>query len=348
MLINTIDTFISKKTFYGLLIFASSSLSQHAYAGETLDKVKERGFINCGVSTGITGFSKANSKGQWEGLDVEYCQALSSAIFGDKTYVNYIPLTPTERFAAIQSGEVDVLARNTTWSLSHDTAYNIHFVGINYYDGQGILVKQNLNIQSPEQLHKKRICVTANTTSQLNLRDYFNKHSLTYKEIVYDTSIKAIKGLDANRCDAFTSDASGLYGLRLQLQDPNSAVVLNTLISKEPLGPAVKMGDQQWYNIAKWTLFLMINAEEYGVSSKNVDAMRSSVEPVIQRLLDLDGDFAEKLGLDKGWSLQVLRKVGNYGESFERTLGFNSPLKINRGYNHLWLNEGLLYAPPMR
>ncbi|WP_240478254.1 transporter substrate-binding domain-containing protein [Photobacterium aquae] len=319
-----------------------------ASSSDTLAKVQKQGYIQCGVTTGLPGFSNPNEKGEWEGLDVEFCQAVAAATLGDKTKVKYIPLTAKERFTALQSGEIDLLSRNTTWTLHRDTSLGINFAGINYYDGQGFMISKSLEIESATELDGAAVCVQSGTTTELNLADYFRYREMKYTPVVFDTAAQTVKGFEAGRCDVLTTDQSGLYALRLNLQDPSSAVILPDIISKEPLGPAVRQGDDQWFNIVKWTLFAMLNAEELGVSSHNVDDMKKSNDPNIRRLIGVDGPKGKGLGLNDDWSYQIIKQVGNYGESFERTIGMSSPLQIKRGLNALWNDGGLQYAPPMR
>ena len=340
----------NKLTFIASFVAASTALmSTGVYAADsTLAKVTKQGFLTCGVSTGLPGFSNPNSKGEWEGIDVEYCQALAAAILGDKTKVKYVPLTAKERFTALQSGEIDVLSRNTTWTLHRDTALGLNFVGVNYYDGQGFMVKKELGLKSAKELNGASVCVQSGTTTELNLADYFRNSGMSYKPVVFDTAAQTSKGFDADRCDVLTTDQSGLYALRLNLQDPASAVVLPEIISKEPLGPVVRQGDDQWFNIAKWTLAAMVNAEEYGITSKNAEAMLKSKDPNVKRILGVEGPKGKGLGIRDDWGYQILKQVGNYGESFERTVGSGSPLQISRGVNALWNAGGFMYAPPVR
>ncbi|MEZ9422685.1 amino acid ABC transporter substrate-binding protein [Vibrio lentus] len=342
----------NKLTLLASVVAASTAMmatSASASAAEsTLDKVTSQGFLTCGVSTGLPGFSNPNSKGEWEGIDVEYCQALAAAVLGDKTKVKYVPLTAKERFTALQSGEIDVLSRNTTWTLHRDTALGLNFVGVNYYDGQGFMVKKELGLTSAQELDGASVCVQSGTTTELNLADYFRNSGMSYKPVVFDTAAQTSKGFDAGRCDVLTTDQSGLYALRLNLADPKSAQVLPEIISKEPLGPVVRQDDDKWFNVAKWTLSVMINAEEYGISSKNADEMLKSKDPNIKRILGVDGPKGKGLGIRDDWGYQVIKQVGNYGESFERTVGTGSPLQISRGVNALWNAGGFMYAPPIR
>ncbi|WP_299694218.1 amino acid ABC transporter substrate-binding protein [uncultured Vibrio sp.] len=314
----------------------------------TLDKVIANDSLTCGVSTGLPGFSNPNSKGEWEGIDVEYCQALAAAVLGDKSKVKYVPLTAKERFTALQSGEIDVLSRNTTWTLHRDTALGLNFVGVNYYDGQGFMVKNDLGLTSALELDGASVCVQSGTTTELNLADYFRNNGMSYKPVVFDTAAQTSKGFDAGRCDVLTTDQSGLYALRLNLADPSTAQVLPEIISKEPLGPVVRQDDDKWFNVAKWTLSTMVNAEEYGISSQNADEMLNSKDPNIKRILGVDGPKGKGLGIRDDWGYQVIKQVGNYGESFERTVGTGSPLKISRGVNALWNAGGFMYAAPIR
>ncbi|MCQ1058432.1 amino acid ABC transporter substrate-binding protein [Photobacterium sp. ZSDE20] len=317
-------------------------------SSDTLAQIQKQGYIQCGVTTGLPGFSNPNEKGEWEGIDVEFCQAVAAATLGDKTKVKYIPLTAKERFTALQSGEIDLLSRNTTWTLHRDTALGINFAGVNYYDGQGFMIKKELKVESARELDGAAVCVQSGTTTELNLADYFRYREMKYTPVVFDTAAQTVKGFEAGRCDVLTTDQSGLYALRLNLQDPSSAVVLPEIISKEPLGPAVRQGDDQWFNIVKWTLNAMIHAEELGVSSHNIDDMNKSNDPNIRRLMGLDGPKGKGLGLNDDWAYQVIKQVGNYGESFERTVGMSSPLEIKRGLNALWTDGGMQYAPPIR
>ena len=273
---------------------------------------------------------------------------MAAAVLGDKTKVKYVPLTAKERFTALQSGEIDVLSRNTTWTLHRDTALGLNFVGVNYYDGQGFMVMKDLGVSSAKDLDGASVCVQSGTTTELNLADYFRNQGMAYKPVVFDTAAQTSKGFDAGRCDVLTTDQSGLYALRLNLKDPAAATVLPEIISKEPLGPVVRQGDDQWFNIAKWTLSAMVNAEEYGITSKNADEMLKSKDPNIKRILGVDGPKGKGLGIRDDWGYQVIKQVGNYGESFERTVGTGSPLKISRGVNALWNAGGFMYAPPIR
>ena len=328
----------------GFLISASVS----AQAGTTLDAVKERGFVQCGVNTGLPGFSNADEAGKWTGLDADVCRAIAAAVLGDAEKVRFTPLTAKERLTALQSGEVDVLSRNTTWTLTRDTSLGINFTGVTYYDGQGFMVSKSLGISSAKELDGAAVCILAGTTTELNLADYFRTNGMQYEPVVFDTADQTARGFEAGRCDVLTSDQSQLYGLRIKLKEPDKAQILPDVISKEPLGPAVRQGDDAWFNIVRWTLFAMVNAEELGVASANVDEMRSSSNPEVRRLLGLEGIKGKGLGLADDWAYRIVKQVGNYGEVFERNVGSGSPLGIPRGLNALWRDGGLQYAPPIR
>ncbi|WP_263322485.1 amino acid ABC transporter substrate-binding protein [Endozoicomonas sp. Mp262] len=329
--------------FAGLLAVMANS----ALAG-TLADVKEQKFLTCGVNTGLSGFSSPDASGKWSGLDVDICRAVAAATLGDASKVKYIPLTAKERFTALQSGEIDLLSRNTTWTLTRDASLGLNFAGVSYYDGQGFMVKKSLGVGSAKELDGASVCIQAGTTTELNLADYFRLHGMKYQPVVFDTSDGTAKGFDSGRCDVLTSDQSQLYALRLRLTHPDKVQVLPEVISKEPLGPLVRQGDDQWFNIVKWSLFAMINAEELGVSSANVDSLKKSKNPSIRRLLGLEGPQGKGLGLDDDWAYQVIKQVGNYGEVFDLNLGKGSPLKIERGLNALWNEGGIQYAPPVR
>ncbi len=328
---------------------AAMTLTGAVHAGATLDAVKGKGFVQCGVSTGLPGFSSADDKGNFTGLDVDVCRAVAAAIFGDAGKVKYSPLTAKERFTALQSGEIDMLSRNTTWTLTRDASLGLNFTGVNYYDGQGFLVTKALGVKSALEMDGATFCIQAGTTTELNLTDYFRANKMNYTPITFDTSDQTIKAFEAGRCDALTSDQSQLYALRIKLSDPNSAMVLPEVISKEPLGPVVRQGDDEWLNIVKWSLYAMVNAEELGVTSANVDEMKGgSKDPNVRRLLGVEGVKGEWLGLSDDWAYNIVKQVGNYGEAFERNVGSGSPLGIGRGLNALWSRGGIQYAPPIR
>ncbi|GAB4350274.1 MAG: amino acid ABC transporter substrate-binding protein [Gammaproteobacteria bacterium] len=319
-----------------------------AQAGATFDAVKKKGFVQCGVSTGLPGFSATDDKGNWKGIDVDTCRAVAAAMFGDANKVKFTPLTAKERFTALQSGEIDMLPRNTTWTLTRDTNLGLNFAGVNYYDGQGFMVSKNLGVKSAKELDGASVCIQAGTTTELNLADYFRANKMQYQPITYDTSDETVKGFEAGRCDVLTSDQSQLYALRIKLKNPDGAMVLPEVISKEPLGPVVRQGDDEWFNVVRWALFAQINAEELGVTSKNVDEMKKSSDPNIRRLLGLEGIKGQGLKLSDDWAYNIIKQVGNYGEMFERNVGMGSALKISRGLNALWNKGGIQYAPPIR
>jgi general L-amino acid transport system substrate-binding protein len=313
---------------------------------QTLKTVKDRGSLVCGVSQGLPGFSTPDDKGNWTGLDVDYCRAIASAIFNDPTKVKFSPLSTKDRFEALKAGEIDVLSRNSTWTLSRDASYN--FIGVNYYDGQGFMVRKALKVNSALELNGASVCVQTGTTTELNLGDYFRSNSMRYEVIAFATADETIKAYEGGRCDAFTTDVSQLYSEKLKLAKADDHVILPEIISKEPLGPMVRHGDDQWFDVVKWVHFAMINAEELGVNSKNVDEALKSNMPEIKRLVGTEGNFGEQLGLTKDWVVRVVKHVGNYGEVFERNVGSGSRLGISRGINRLWTKGGIQYAPPIR
>ena len=319
-----------------------------AQAGTTLNAVKERGYIKCGVSDGLPGFSFADEKGKFSGIDVDVCHGIASAVFGDSTKVKFTPLTAKERFTALQTGEIDVLSRNSTWTSSRDSPLGLNFTGVTYYDGQGFLVNKKLGVKSAKELDGATVCVQAGTTTELNLSDYFRANKMKYTPITYDKSDESAKALEAGRCDVLTSDQSQLYAQRIKLAKPDDHVILPEVISKEPLGPVVRHGDDDWFDIVKWTLFVMVDAEELGINSKNVEEMKKSTNPDVKRMLGVEGDKGKDFGLANDWMAVVVKQVGNYGEIFDRNVGKGSPLKIERGLNALWNQGGLQYAPPVR
>ena len=338
-----------KSTLAVLTTAAVLGVSSFAQAGATLDAVQKKGFVQCGISDGLPGFSYADAKGQYKGIDVDVCRAVAAAVFGDASKVKFSPLTAKERFTALQSGEVDVLSRNTTWTSSRDAAMGLNFTGVTYYDGQGFLVNKKLGVSSAKELDGATVCIQAGTTTELNLSDYFRANNLKYTPITFDTSDESAKSLESGRCDVLTSDKSQLYAQRSKLANPSEYVVLPETISKEPLGPVVRKGDEDWFSIVKWTLFAMLNAEEAGITSKNVLAeAKSTKNPDVARLLGADGEYGKDLKLPKDWVVQIVSQVGNYGEVFEKNLGKSTPLAIDRGLNALWNNGGIQYAPPVR
>jgi general L-amino acid transport system substrate-binding protein len=330
-----------KKLFYLLFLFAGSAAAQ-----STLDAVRSKGFVACGTNTGLAGFSQPDTKGVWRGIDVDLCRAIAAAVFGDAGKVRYVPATTQQRFTSLQSGEVDVLSRNTTWSFSRDAGLGFNFAGINFYDGQGFMVWKKLNVKSAKQLNGATICVQPGTTTELNLADYFRANRMTFKPVVIDKLEEVLNAYFAGRCDVFTTDMSGLVSVRGS-RAPNAAdhVILPEVISKEPLGPLVRHGDDRWFDIVKWSLYAMVEAEELGLSSKTIDQALSSKDPSVQRFVGASGDLGKMLGLDNRWAYNIVKQVGNYGESFEANL---KPLGFERGQNALWKDGGLMYAPPIR
>ena len=319
-----------------------------AHAG-TLDDVKKKGFVQCGVSQGLAGFSAPDDKGNYVGLDVDVCHAIAAAVFGDATKVKFTALSAKERFTALQSGEIDVLSRNTTWTLNRDTAQGLSFPGVTYYDGQGFMVRKALGVDSAKKLDGASICTETGTTTELNLSDYFKSNGLKYTIVALGSNSEAVAAYESGRCDAYTTDASGLYATRIKLGTPDDHIILPEIISKEPLGPAVRQGDSQWFNVVRWSLYALVGAEEYGVTKANVDEQKaSSANPEVKRLLGAEGEFGTPMGLPNDWAYQIVKQVGNYGEIFEANVGMGSPLKIARGINAQWTQGGLQYTPPFR
>jgi general L-amino acid transport system substrate-binding protein len=315
---------------------------------QTLKAVKDRGALACGVNEGLLGFSAPDQKGAWAGFDVDFCRAVAAAVFGDASKVRYVPLDAGERFAALQSARIDVLSRNSTWTISRETEFGLMFAGVTYYDGQGFLVRKSRNITSALELGGSKVCVQSATTTELNLKDYFRNNKMDYEPVAFASVDDTRKAYDAGRCDVLTSDVSALHAERLKLGKPDDHLILADVISKEPLGPAVRQGDDQWLNIVKWTAFAMLDAEELGVSSKTIDEAVRSSSPDVKRLVGTEGKFGEQLGLSPDWAANLIRLVGNYGEVYERNVGVNSSLAIPRGLNELWTMGGIQYAPPMR
>jgi general L-amino acid transport system substrate-binding protein len=327
------------------VIFALVTIIDAAGA-QTLKTVKDRGSVICGVSQGLPGFSNPDDKGAWTGLDVDFCRAVAAAIFNDPKKVKFTPLSAKDRFEPLKTGEIDLLARNTTWILSRDVLFN--FTGVTYYDGQGFIVRKALKVNSALELNGASVCTQTGTTTELNLADYFRANNMKYEVIAFGSADETVKAYESGRCDAFTTDVSQLYAEKLKLANANDHVILPEIISKEPLGPAVRRGDDQWFAVVKWVHFAMINAEELGVSSKTVDEALKSNLPEIRRLLGVEGTFGEQLGLTKDWVVRIVKHVGNYGETFDRNVGTGSKLGISRGVNRLWTKGGIQYAPPIR
>jgi len=321
-----------------------------AHAGKTVDAIKARGQVVCGVNTGLAGFAAADSTGKWSGLDIDVCKALAAATLGDPEKVKYVPLTAQQRFTALQSGEIDVLSRNTTFTLSRDASLGLAMTVVNYYDGQGFMVPTRTKMNSAKQLKGQTVCVQSGTTTEKNLTDFSKANDLNIKPVVFEKVEAATSAYFAGRCIAYTTDASGLSSVRSkEAKDPKEHVILPELISKEPLGPMVRRGDDEWFSIVKWVMYGLMEAEEYGITQANVDKMKTSDDPVVQRLLGGGNeDTGKLLGLDKEWLARALKAVGNYGESFERNLGPKTALNLPRGLNNLWNKGGLMYPYPAR
>ena len=339
----------ASKAVLGALLAAGALTALPAHAGKTLDAIKAKGQLTCGVNTALAGFSAADSQGNWSGLDVDVCRAIAAAVLGDGTKVKYVPLNAQQRFTALQSGEIDILSRNTTWSLTRDASLGMHFTGVTYYDGQGFMVGAKGKIKSAKQLKGATVCVQSGTTTEKNLTDFSRANNLGIKPVVFEKVEAATGAYFAGRCQAYTTDASGLASVRnKEAKNPDDHVILPELISKEPLGPAVRRGDDEFFAIAKWVVFALIEAEEYGITSANVDQMKTSTDPVVGRILGTTEDMGKLLGLDKEWAARAIKTTGNYGEIFERNVGPKSALKLPRGLNNLWNKGGILYAPPVR
>ena len=340
---------LNKFLVAGIAAATIAGVATAAYAGKELDAIKARGSLICGVSTGVAGFAAADSQGKWTGIDVDVCRAVAAAIFGDADKVKFVPTTAQQRFTALQSGEVDLLVRTTTYTLTRDTALGFDFTGINYYDGQGFMVNKKLGVKSAKELNGATVCVQPGTTTELNLADYFRANKMSFKPVVIEKIEEVRAAFFAGRCDVFTTDASGLYATRAaNAPNPDDYIILPEIISKEPLGPVVRHGDNQFADIVRWALFAMIEAEEYGITSKNIDEMMKSDNPTIKRILGVTPGMGKALGVDDKWVYNIIKQVGNYGESFDRNVGMGSPLKIARGQNALWTQGGLQYAPPIR
>ena len=334
--------------FFGALAFAG--LSAVAASAATLDDVKARGSLNCGVTTGLTGFAAPNASGEWEGFDVGVCRAVAAAIFGDPTAVEFVPTTGQTRFTALASGEIDMLARNTTWTFSRDTDLKFTFVGVNYYDGQGFMVPSALGVSSAKELDGATVCIQTGTTTELNLADFFRVNNISYEPVPIETNAEAQQQYLAGACDVYTTDASGLAATRATFEAPGEHVLLPEIVSKEPLGPLVRHGDDEWGDIVRWTLNALITAEELGVSSANVEELAAAAtnNPEINRLLGTEGELGAMIGLDPTWAKAAIKAGGNYGELFEKNIGENTPIGLARGLNAQWTEGGLIYSPPFR
>lgn len=331
------------------LLALMGSVATPAFAGKTLDAIKSRGMLNCGVNPSLPGFAAADSQGNWTGLDVDVCKAVAATVLNDAAKVKWTPLNATQRFAVLQAGEIDILSRNTTWTLNRDASLGLHFTGTTYYDGQGFMVTKKSKITSAKTLKGATVCVQSGTTTEKNLNDFSKVNKLNIKPVVFDTQEATNKAYFAGRCQAYTTDASGLASVRnKEATNPDDHVILPDLISKEPLGPSVRRGDDEFFAIVKWVVYALIEAEEYGITQANVDQMKSSTDPVVQRILGTSEDTGKLLGLDKEWAYRAIKAVGNYGEMFERNVGPKSTLKLPRGLNNQWNKGGLMYAPPVR
>ena len=346
---------MKSKVMAWVLGAAVSAIAATSAMAGTLEDVKQKGFLQCGVSQGLAGFSNPDSQNNWTGMDVDFCRAVAAAIFNDPSKVKFSPLSAKERFTALQSGEVDVLSRNSTWTMSRDTSLGLKFAGVMYYDGQGFMVRKSLGIDSALKLDGATVCTNTGTTTELNLADYFKANNMKYQVVAIEDANELVKAYDEGRCDIFTTDQSGLYAERLSLKNPDDHMVLPEIISKEPLGPVVRQGDDAWFNVVKWTYYALLTAEEFGITQANVEDMaKTATNPEIKRILgskNEDGSaagFGTGIGLDEEWIVHIVKAVGNYGEVFERNVGANTPLKIARGKNALWNQGGLQYAPPIR
>ena len=339
---------LRSKVLAGLFATCAFGVFAGGATAGTLDTVKGKGVLTCGVSTGVAGFSLPDDKGQWAGFDVDMCRAVAAAVFGDSTKVKFVALDAKNRFTALQSGEIDMLSRQTTWTSSRESTLGFVFGPVVFYDGQGFLVKKKLGVSSAKDLNGASVCVQQGTTTELNLADYFRTNNMKYESVAFQSLDETIKAYDSGRCDAFTDDSSGLHAERLRMSAPDDSVILPEIISKEPLAPLVRQGDDQWFDVMRWSVYAMLNAEELGVTSKNLDEMKKSDNPNVRRLLGIEGDQGKALGLPTTWAYTIVQQVGNYGESFDRTMGTGSPLKIERGLNALWNKGGLQYAPPIR
>jgi general L-amino acid transport system substrate-binding protein len=343
-----------KSLFIALILSLGVSSAFADGHGSTLDVVKERGVLKCGSNTGLAGFGNPNDDGVWEGIDVDVCRAVAAAVFGDASKVEYVPTTSKVRFTVLQSGEVDMLSRNTTWTLQRDVELGLEFVGVNYYDGQGFMVPASLGVNSATELDGASVCIQVGTTTEMNLADYFSANGMSYEAVPVETNSEADAAYTAGRCDVYTTDASGLYASRAGYPDPSAHVVLPEIVSKEPLGPSVRHGDGAWADIVRWSLNAMIIGEELGITSANVDEMKSSKNPEVLRLLgvnqvgDTGAGYGQWLNLSDDWAYNIIQQVGNYSESFEKHIGPNTPINIQRGLNALYKDGGILYAPPFR
>ena len=336
------------KTVAAAAALISLTLAGAAQAS-TLSDVKGKGFIQCGVSQGVPGFSNPDQAGNWTGIDVDICRAVAAAVFGDASKVKYTPLSAKERFTALQSGEIDILSRNTTWTLVRDTALGLNFAGVNYYDGQGFMVRKDLGVKSAKELAGAAVCVNIGTTTELNMADFFRANNMDYKPVVFEKADEVVAAYDSGRCDVYTTDRSALAAQRLKLKNQDAHMVLPETISKEPLGPVVRHGDDQWLDLVKWSLYLMVEAEENGVSQANVDDLKANTkDPIQRRILGVEGDLGKNLGVGNDWGYQIIKQVGNYGDVYDKHVGPSTAVGLARGVNALWKDGGLQYAMPVR
>jgi len=337
------------KKFSFMIAGVAGLLAASVAQAGTLEDVRAKGFVQCGVSQGLPGFSNPDDSGNWTGIDVDLCRAVAAAVFGDADAVKYTPLSAKQRFTALSSGEIDILSRNTTWTMTRDTQLGLNFAGVNYYDGQGMMVPKSLGVKSALELDGANICTNTGTTTELNITDYFRANGMSFNLVAFEKADEVVAAYDAGRCDVYTTDRSGLAAQRTKLANPDDHMVLSEIISKEPLGPVVRQGDDQWFNVVRWTLNAMINAEEMGISSANVNKLTySDVTPAEARFIGKEGKFGAELGLADDWAYQIIRQVGNYAESYDRNVGPDTPLKLDRGVNALWSKGGILYAAPIR
>ena len=338
---------MNNSLFLGAL--AVAGLAAGAAAADTLEEVKARGQLNCGISTGLVGFASQDANGEWQGFDVAICQAVAAAIFGDPKAVEYSPVTNKVRFEVLNSGEIDMLSRNTTWTFSRDVDLKLTFLGVNYYDGQGFMIPAELGVSSARELDGATVCIQQGTTTELNLADFFRVNNISYEPVPITTASEAQQQYLAGACDVYTTDASGLAATRAAFEDPSAHVILPEIISKEPLGPLVRHGDDNWGDVVRWSLNALIAAEELGITSANIDELASGTDnPEINRLLGAEGTLGEMLGLPSDWAVNAIKANGNYGEVFEKYIGENTPIGLARGLNAQWTEGGLLYAPPFR
>ncbi|MEM1430283.1 MAG: amino acid ABC transporter substrate-binding protein [Pseudomonadota bacterium] len=338
---------MKKTTLLGAV--AGAALAAGGASAQTLSEVQERGVLNCGVNTGLVGFAAPDAEGEWEGFDVSLCRAVAAAVLNDASAVEFVPLTGKTRFTALASGEIDMLSRNTTWTFSRDVDLKFEFVGINYYDGQGFITRRDLGVSSARELDGATICIQTGTTTELNLADFFRSNNISYEPVPIETNAEALQQYNAGACDVYTTDASGLAASRATFETPGDHVILPEIISKEPLGPLVRHGDNDWGDVVRWTLNALVAAEELGVTSANIDELTSGTDnPEINRLLGTEGTLGEMLGLEADWAVDAIKAGGNYGEIFERNIGENTPIGLSRGLNAQWTDGGLLYAPPFR